>query len=65
MSLEIEGLEKRFGDVRAVQGIDLSIGRGESFTFLGPSGCGKTTILRVVAASTSRMPAASGSTART
>jgi putative spermidine/putrescine transport system ATP-binding protein len=49
MSLEIEGLEKRFGDVRAVQGIDLGVARGEFFTLLGPSGCGKTTILRVVA----------------
>ena len=49
MSLEIERLEKRFGDVRAVQGIDLAVARGEFFTLLGPSGCGKTTILRVVA----------------
>jgi ABC-type Fe3+/spermidine/putrescine transport system ATPase subunit len=49
MSLELERLEKRFGDVRAVQGIDLTVGRGEFFTLLGPSGCGKTTILRVVA----------------
>jgi putative spermidine/putrescine transport system ATP-binding protein len=49
VSLEIHGLEKRFGDVRAVQGIDLSVARGEFFTLLGPSGCGKTTILRVVA----------------
>ena len=49
MSLEIERLEKRFGDVRAVQGIDLVVARGEFFTLLGPSGCGKTTILRVVA----------------
>jgi putative spermidine/putrescine transport system ATP-binding protein len=49
MSLEIERLEKRFGEVRAVRGVDLGVGRGEFFTLLGPSGCGKTTILRVVA----------------
>jgi len=49
MSLEIEGLEKHFGDVRAVAGVDLAVGRGEFFTLLGPSGCGKTTILRLIA----------------
>ena len=49
MSLEIEGLAKRFDTVRAVDGIDLSVASGEFFTLLGPSGCGKTTILRVVA----------------
>ncbi|MFI4988324.1 MAG: ABC transporter ATP-binding protein [Alphaproteobacteria bacterium] len=49
MSLEIEGLAKRFGEVRAVEAIDLSVRRGEFFTLLGPSGCGKTTILRVTA----------------
>jgi len=40
---------KRFDEVVAVNGIDLSIGVGEFFTLLGPSGCGKTTTLRMIA----------------
>jgi len=42
-------LTKRYGEVRAVAGIDLEIGRGEFFTLLGPSGSGKTTTLRMIA----------------
>jgi ABC-type Fe3+/spermidine/putrescine transport system ATPase subunit len=49
MALQIEGLEKSFGLVPAVRGIDLSVAKGEFFTLLGPSGCGKTTILRTIA----------------
>jgi putative spermidine/putrescine transport system ATP-binding protein len=43
------GLTKRFGEVSAVDGVDLEIGRGEFFTLLGPSGSGKTTTLRLIA----------------
>jgi putative spermidine/putrescine transport system ATP-binding protein len=43
------GLTKHFGDVAAVDGVDLEIGRGEFFTMLGPSGSGKTTTLRLIA----------------
>jgi spermidine/putrescine transport system ATP-binding protein len=43
------GLEKRFEDVTAVDGIDLDVPGGEFFALLGPSGCGKTTTLRLVA----------------
>jgi putative spermidine/putrescine transport system ATP-binding protein len=43
------GLSKRFGDVLAVDSVDLDIGRGEFFTMLGPSGSGKTTTLRLIA----------------
>ncbi len=49
MALQIEGLEKSFGPVAAVRGIDLAVPTGEFFTLLGPSGCGKTTILRTIA----------------
>jgi putative spermidine/putrescine transport system ATP-binding protein len=48
-ALELEGLHKRFGSVRAVNGIDLSANPGELLTLLGPSGSGKTTILRLIA----------------
>ncbi len=42
-------LKKRFGETEAVKEVNLSIERGDFFTFLGPSGCGKTTILRMIA----------------
>ena len=45
----IKGITKRFGDVTAVDDIDLEIGDGEFFALLGPSGCGKTTTLRMIA----------------
>jgi spermidine/putrescine transport system ATP-binding protein len=48
-AVELVGLEKRFGDFVAVDGIDLSIAGGEFFSLLGPSGCGKTTTLRLIA----------------
>ena len=47
--LRIEHVTKRFGDVVAVNDVDLLIGSGEFFSLLGPSGCGKTTTLRLVA----------------
>jgi putative spermidine/putrescine transport system ATP-binding protein len=45
----LAGLRKTYGEVVAVAGIDLEIGRGEFFTLLGPSGSGKTTTLRMIA----------------
>jgi NitT/TauT family transport system ATP-binding protein len=48
-AVEIRGVTKQFGDVRALTPIDLTIRPGEVVTILGPSGCGKTTLLRIVA----------------
>ena len=45
----LESVTKRFGDLTAVDSIDLEITEGEFFTLLGPSGCGKTTTLRMIA----------------
>ena len=45
----LSGIRKTYGDVVAVDSIDLEIARGEFFTMLGPSGSGKTTTLRVIA----------------
>ena len=47
--ISVRGLTKRYGDVVAVDGIDLDIAAGEFFTMLGPSGSGKTTTLRMIA----------------
>ena len=45
----LSGVVKRFGDVVAVDSVDLDIADGEFFSLLGPSGCGKTTTLRMIA----------------
>lgn len=42
LAISAHGLVKRFGDVRAVDGIDLAIPRGMIFAVLGPNGAGKT-----------------------
>ena len=47
--VELEQLHRSFGDVAALDGIDLSLEEGEFVSLLGPSGCGKTTALRLVA----------------
>jgi putative spermidine/putrescine transport system ATP-binding protein len=47
--LRLQGLVKRFGDVLAVDGVDLELPPGRLISFLGPSGCGKTTMLRMIA----------------
>lgn len=47
--VSIRALKRSFGDVRAVDGVDLDIREGEFLTLLGPSGSGKTTVLRMIA----------------
>jgi putative spermidine/putrescine transport system ATP-binding protein len=49
VAVRLEGVEKRYGDVVAVAGIDLDVRDGEFFSMLGPSGSGKTTTLRMIA----------------
>jgi putative spermidine/putrescine transport system ATP-binding protein len=47
--VRLDGVVKRFGDVVAVDGVDLDVEEGEFFSMLGPSGSGKTTCLRMIA----------------
>lgn len=47
--LELEGLEKKYGDLTVVKSINLAVEKGQLVCLLGPSGCGKTTTLRLVA----------------
>ena len=48
-AVQLIGVEKRYGDVVAVAGVDLEVRDGEFFSMLGPSGSGKTTTLRMIA----------------
>ncbi len=45
-AIEMRGLRKSYGQVRALRGVDLEVKRGELFGFLGPNGAGKTTTIR-------------------
>ncbi len=47
-AIHFDGLAKHFGDVVALQGVDLTVERGELFGFLGPNGSGKTTSIRIM-----------------
>ena len=60
--LEVRGARKRFGDVAALDGVDLRVGRGEWVGLLGPNGAGKTTLVRAIAG---RVRLDAGSVART
>ena len=46
--IEARGLSKRYGDVKAVDAVTFSIGKGEVVGFLGPNGAGKTTTMRML-----------------
>ena len=47
--LEIKDLQIKYSDFVAIDQVNISVQKGEFFTFLGPSGCGKTTTLRAIA----------------
>ena len=47
--LRLQGVEKSYGNVHAVRGIDLDVAEGEFAVLVGPSGCGKSTLLRCIA----------------
>jgi ABC-2 type transport system ATP-binding protein len=49
LAIEASGLEKSFGETRAVCGVDLAVGRGRVYGILGPNGAGKTTTIRILA----------------
>jgi len=48
-TVETRGIKKTFGEVIAVDGVDLLTRDGEFLVLLGPSGCGKSTLLRMIA----------------
>jgi ABC-2 type transport system ATP-binding protein len=48
-AVQVTGLAKSFGDVRALDGVAVTVERGEMFGFIGPDGAGKTTLFRILA----------------
>ena len=46
--IELSGIRKTFGEIVALDGVDLSVARGEVVCVIGPSGCGKSTLLRTI-----------------
>jgi branched-chain amino acid transport system ATP-binding protein len=47
--LDVQGLSARYGAIRALESVDLTLGAGEAVAILGPNGAGKTTLLRTLA----------------
>jgi ABC-2 type transport system ATP-binding protein len=48
-AIEVRGIHKRFGAIKALDGVDLEVRQGEFFGLLGPNGAGKTTLISVLA----------------
>ena len=48
-SLQLNGVEKRYGSTTVIHSVDLQVNNGEFVVFVGPSGCGKSTLLRMIA----------------
>jgi multiple sugar transport system ATP-binding protein len=48
-AIELRAVEKWFGELQVIKGVDLDIADGEFVIFVGPSGCGKSTLLRLIA----------------
>lgn len=48
-AIELKAVEKWYGDIQVIKGVDLKIDDGEFIIFVGPSGCGKSTLLRMIA----------------
>jgi len=48
VAVRLDGLRRSFGDVHALDGLDLDIAPGELVAIVGPNGCGKSTLLRTV-----------------
>jgi ABC-2 type transport system ATP-binding protein len=48
IALDVRGLQKTFGDVRAIDGLDLTVATGQVHGLVGPNGAGKTTLLRIL-----------------
>ena len=46
--IDIQGIEKSFGTLKVLKGIDLHIDKGEVVSIVGPSGAGKTTLLQIM-----------------
>lgn len=46
--INVSNLSRNFGDIKAIQGLDLEVEKGKIYGFLGPNGCGKTTAIRML-----------------